>query len=71
MFVIDRFKWLAEHSYMFPDTREHAQLVALGAAALKATDMEKLRQIVAQLDSIRFASAGDDEMIASANIVRG
>jgi molecular chaperone DnaK len=27
-FVIDRFKWLAEDTYLFPDAREHAQLVA-------------------------------------------
>jgi len=69
-FVIDRFKWLAKDSYLFPDAREHAQLVGLGAEALKANDMDKLRDVVAHLDSVRIGSAGEDEMLAGANIVR-
>lgn len=69
-FVIERFKWLAEDTYLFPDAREHAQLVAAGAEALKANDIDKLRAVVAHLDSIRIGSAGEDDMLASANIVR-
>lgn len=69
-FVIDRFKWLAEDSYLFPDAREHTQLVALGMEALKANDIDKLRDVVAHLDSVRIGSGGEDEMIAGANIVR-
>jgi molecular chaperone DnaK len=69
-FVIDRFKWLAKDTYLFPDAREHAQLVSLGAEALKANDINKLRAVVAQLDSVRIGSGGDDEMMAGANIVR-
>ena len=69
-FVIDRFKWLAKDTYLFPDAREHAQLVSLGAEALKANDINRLRAVVAQLDSVRIGSGGDDEMVAGANIVR-
>ena len=69
-FVIERFKWLAQDSYLFPDAREHAQLVAVGADALKANDIDKLRAVVVNLDSIRIGSAGDDDMMAGANIVR-
>lgn len=69
-FVIERFKWLAEDNYLFPDAHEHAQLVAAGAEALKANDIEKLRAVVAHLDSIRIGSAGEDDMLAGANIVR-
>jgi molecular chaperone DnaK len=69
-FVIDRFKWLAQDTYLFPDAREHAELVAAGAEALKANDIDKLRLVVAHLDSIRIGSAGEDEMMAGANIVR-
>lgn len=69
-FVLDRFKWLAKDTYLFPDAREHAQLVSAGAEALKANDMTKLRAVVAQLDSVRIGSGGDDEMMAGANIVR-
>jgi molecular chaperone DnaK len=69
-FVIDRFKWLAQDTYLFADLREHAQLVAIGAEALKANDIDKLRAVVANLDSIRIGSAGEDDMMAGANIVR-
>jgi molecular chaperone DnaK len=69
-FVIERFKWLAEDTYLFPDAREHAQLVAAGAEALKANDIDKLRAVIAHLDSIRIGSAGADDMLAGANIVR-
>jgi len=69
-FVIDRFKSLAKDTFLFPDAREHQQLVSVGVEALKASDMEKLRAVVAQLDSVRIGSGGDDEMIAGANIVR-
>ena len=69
-FVIDRFKWLAQDTYLFADPREHAQLVAVGAEALKANDIDKLRAVVINLDSIRIGSAGEDDMMAGANIVR-
>jgi len=69
-FVIDRFKRLAKDTYLFPDAREHAQVVATGAEALQANDIDKLRAVVALLDSVRIGSAGDDEMTAGANIVR-
>ncbi len=69
-FVIERFKWLAQDTYLFPDAREHAQLVAVGAEALKANDIDKLRAVVVNLDSIRVGSVGDDDMMAGANIVR-
>jgi len=69
-FVIDRFKWNAQDSFLFPDAREHAQLVELGMEALKANDIDKLRDVVAHLDSIRIGSAGEDDLMAGANIVR-
>jgi molecular chaperone DnaK len=69
-FVIERFKWLAQDSYLFPDAREHAQIVVVGAEALKANDIEKLRSVVAHLDSIRIGSASEDDMMVGANIVR-
>jgi molecular chaperone DnaK len=71
-FVVNRFKWLAEDDFLFPDKRTHAKLVALGEEAIKADDIEKLRQIVSEMDSVRIrSSSGDDEMMSSANIVRG
>jgi molecular chaperone DnaK len=70
-FVIDRFKRLAQNSHLFPDARHHAELVGVGLEALNADDIEKLRQVVFQLDSSKIASASDDEMIAGANIILG
>lgn len=70
-FVIERFKWLAEDRHLFPDAREHAQLVASGTEALNANDMDKLRIAVAHLDAIRIGSSGEDDMLVGANIVRG
>lgn len=69
-FVIDRFKWLATDTHLFPDAREHAQLANAGAQALKSNDMDKLRAVVMQLDSVRIGSGGDDQMLAGTNIVR-
>lgn len=69
-FVIDRFKWLAQDTYLFADLHEHAQWVAVGSEALKTNDIDKLRAVVANLDSIRIGSAGEDDMMAGANIVR-
>ncbi len=69
-FVIDRFQTLASDAYQFPNAREHAQLVATGMESLKANDIDKLRSVVAQLNSIRIGSFGDDDIMAGANIVR-
>lgn len=70
-FVIDRFKWLAQVSHQFPDGRQHTDLVTAGAQALQAGDIEKLREVVIHLDSVRMRSADDEESMVSANIVRG
>lgn len=69
-FVIDRFKWLSTSPHQFPDAVGHAQLVAAGMQALKANDIDRLRQLVAKLDSVRLTSGGDDQMMAVTNIVR-
>lgn len=71
-FVIDRFNWYAKSPHLFPDGAQHARLAKLGAEALRQEDMEKLRAIVAELESNRFGSASDgDDMMAASNIVRG
>jgi molecular chaperone DnaK len=69
-FVIDRFNWLEKDSYLFPDANEHAQLVDLGRIALREDDIQKLRVIVSEMDSIRLKTGSDEEMLASVNIVR-
>jgi molecular chaperone DnaK len=69
-FVIDRFKWLAGSAHLFHDEKEHARWVKAGQDALKANDMDRLREAVDQLDSIRFSSNVADEMAGSTNILR-
>jgi len=69
-FVVDRFKHLAESIYLFSDTREHAEWVKVGTEALRADNIDKLREVVGHLDLIRIGTAADDDMFASANIVR-
>ncbi|MDO7835145.1 Hsp70 family protein [Sphingobium sp. HBC34] len=70
-FVVERFKWLASASHLFSDGHEHARLVVLGSEALKTNEIDNLRDVVALMDSIRFATSGEDEMLAGANILRG
>lgn len=70
-FIVDRFKWLAENSHVFPDKNEHATLVNLGKNALQADDIDKLREIVGALDSLRIDSGSEEDMLAATNIVRG
>lgn len=70
-FVTDRFKWLSRDKHLFPNAQEHAALVELGNSALKSGDMEDLRQVVYQLDSVRFGSTGEEDMMAGANILKG
>jgi len=68
-FVIDRFKWLSEDAFLFPDANEHAELCKVGRQALQANDIEKLRQVVAHLDSTRIGNSGEDDMVAGSNIL--
>jgi molecular chaperone DnaK len=69
-FVIDRFKWLAASSHLFHNEQDHARWVKAGQDALKANNMDQLREAVDELDSIRFNSGAADEMTASTNILR-
>jgi molecular chaperone DnaK len=70
-FVIERFKWLAQNTYMFRDAAGHASLVTRGQAALRKDDINELRGVVNHLDAIRAtADRDDDAMLAMANVVR-
>lgn len=70
-FVIDRFKWLSEDAFLFPDANEHAELCKAGRQALQANDIDKLRQVVLHLDATRVGTAGEDDMVAGSNILVG
>lgn len=70
-FVVDTFNRLSEEPWQFSDRRQHAELIAAGKEAIKADDIERLRIVVGKLYSIRISSGDDDDMVASANIMRG
>ncbi|MEB0081727.1 hypothetical protein QN379_06810 [Glaciimonas sp. Gout2] len=42
--------------HLFPDTREHARLTAVGTEAQKGSDVDKLRDVAVHLDSVRIGS---------------
>lgn len=69
-FVIGRFQWLASGPEMFPDRAQHADLVDKGRRALAADDGNRLRQVVLEMDQVRFVRSGEEELLAMANIVR-
>ncbi|MEX3953043.1 Hsp70 family protein [Paraburkholderia sp. EG287B] len=70
-YVIDRLKWLSERAFLFPDAVEHEKLCRLGRQALESNDIDGLRQIVGQLDSIRVITSREDDMLAGSNILVG
>jgi molecular chaperone DnaK len=70
-YVVDRLKWLVKSSYLFPDAQEHARLTASGNDALNANDFDKLRNIVAQLDSKRIGLPSDEDLAGTVNLLRG
>ena len=70
-FVINRFKWLEANPHVFADAQQHMTLVNAGKAAILADDIEKLRQCIALMDSLRIDGSSESEILAAANIVRG
>lgn len=70
-FVVTRFRWLADAAYLFPDRVQHAELVARGHEAVTADEIDKLRRIVAELDSLKIGAGSESDMLAGVNILRG
>ena len=69
-FVVDRFKRRTEEPHLFPDQAQFKQLVQEGRTALAADNVERLRAVVAYLDSARLGASDDDTVIADSNLVR-
>lgn len=70
-FVLERFRWLAEADHLFPDPTQHKELVARGREAMRAGDLDSLRETVFLLDSLRVTTGGDEDMFADSNILQG
>ncbi len=70
-FIVARFQWLAQSPEQFADQAQYGRLTDKGRTALASQDFDKLRDILIQLDNMRFTRIGEEEMLAMANIVRG
>lgn len=68
-FVMARFQWLAKSPHHFPDQPQFRQLVAMGQKAAQDDDMQKLREVVAMMMSVRISLGRDDGMSEDANII--
>jgi molecular chaperone DnaK len=68
-FVVARFQWWAKSPHLFPDQAQFRQLVAIGQKAAEDDDMQKLREVVAVMGSVRINLGGDDGMSDAANII--
>ena len=70
-FVIDRFNHLTEQPQQFFDLNEYERLCQAGRQAIAEEDIDKLRAVVSHLDNLRMGAAGEDDLLASVNIVAG
>lgn len=68
-FVVHRFQWLVKSPHLFPDQAQFRQLVTMGQKAAEDDDMQKLREVVAMMSSVRIYLGGDDGMSEDANII--
>lgn len=69
-FVKDIFNDFSKEPHLFTDAERYRQLVAAGAEALKADEIDQLRKIMYQLYEIRIFTGGHEEMLSRSNIVR-
>ena len=70
-FIVDRFKMAQASPGSYSDGLRYQEAIKIGEQALKNGDVDRLRQVVAMLGSLRFAGTGEDEMLATAKILRG
>lgn len=70
-FVIDRFNTNTKTPHLFLDAAELKELVKHGKAALAVNDMDKLRQVVDNLENVRIRMGGEDRMLSGSNILVG
>ena len=70
-FVLDRFRHLTEDVFLFPDQVQHAELVTAGNEAIAGDDIDKLRNIVYQLNTVKIGGGSEDDVLVAANILQG
>jgi molecular chaperone DnaK len=70
-FVVQQFKFRAEAPHLFADTNAHARLVAEGQKALAGGDVDRLRNVVLEMERIRLSLTEAEDLLTVANIARG
>ena len=70
-FVIDHFKMMISSSHLFTDKKRFEELANIGKQLVRNDDIEKLRNVISQLYSIKIESESDSDIMEIANIIRG
>ena len=70
-FVVGRFKHIAETPHNFTDQKRYEELVSIGVGLMQNDDIDKLREVVAQLSMMQIGSVSETEMLDMTNIIRG
>ena len=70
-FIVERFHWLSQSPEQFIEQTRYEALIQRGRSALAQQNFDLLRDILIELDGLRFTRVGEEEMLAMTNIVRG
>ena len=70
-FVVAKFENMVESPHMFTDKNLFNKLSDLGSQFVNSNDIDRLRQVVADLFTIQIDSISEDDMLDVVNIVRG
>jgi molecular chaperone DnaK len=70
-FVVERFKSMINSPRLFADMHRFEELSKIGMQLMRSDDIDKLRQVVAQLYQIMVRSEGEDDMFEVTNIIKG
>ncbi len=71
-FVVEQFKRMIELPHLFADKLLSQELTNVGMQLMRSNDIEKLRDVAAQLMMIRIDKGPDNEMFGvTTNIIRG
>lgn len=70
-FVVEKFKSMVSSPQLFTDQHRLEELSKIGTQLMRSDDIEKLREVVAQLSMIQISAGAENELLDVANIIRG
>jgi molecular chaperone DnaK len=70
-FVVERFKWMVSSPHLFADKHRFEELAKIGKQLMRSDDIERLRDVVAELYSNKIGSGSENDLMELANIIRG